>query len=133
MRHVFFYFLVGSLLVALAAWAFYMLGRAFNDLWLDWKLGRELDELQSESASRRQQRHTAGEQRLASGCEHDFNAGAIGLPPNVCAKCGLEKVKPTGLCDHVWRVKPGPVPSSECEHCGKIYHPLQPAPDLPRR
>lgn len=123
MRQLFFYVLAGSLVAAVAAWALYMLGRAITELFGDWKLGRELDQLEAESAARRKQRQEALEMRLASGCEHDFTSGAIGLPPNVCSKCGLEKEKPAGLCDHVWRVKEGPIPYSQCELCDKIYRP----------
>src|SRR5262245_45150833 len=67
MRQVFFYFLLGSLVVAVFVWALYMLGRDFGDLWKDWKLGRELDDLQAQSATRRKQRQEAGQQRLANG------------------------------------------------------------------
>jgi hypothetical protein len=133
MRQLFFYVMGGLVVVSLASWALYMLGRAIAQVFGDWRLGRELDELEAQGALRRQQRQHSQEQRLATGCEHNFEAGAIGLPPNVCAKCGLERVKPSGACDHVWRVQAGPVPASQCERCGKIYHPLRPEPDLPRR
>jgi hypothetical protein len=133
MRQLFFFTLAGLLTVAIASWALFMLGRAIAQVVSDWRLGRELDKLQAQSASRRQQRAEALQQRLASGCEHDFETGAVGLPPQTCAKCGLEREKPTGACDHVWRVQPGPVPSSTCERCGKVYRPLRSSPDLPRR
>ncbi|MGE0756546.1 MAG: hypothetical protein AB7F89_04710 [Pirellulaceae bacterium] len=133
MREFFFYALAGTLTVVLAGWALYMLGRALAQLLSDWRLGRELDELEADGAARREKRQQQLEQRLANGCEHDFASGAIGLPPEVCIKCGLEKNKPSGPCDHIWRVKSGAVPTSSCEICGKIYHPLQPAPDLRRR
>lgn len=133
MRQLFFYVLAGTLVIAVVAWALYMLGQALAQVFNDWRLGRELDQLEAETASRRAKRKEASAKRLANGCDHDFASGAIGLPPNVCAKCGIEKEKPTGLCDHVWRVKPGPVPSSECEHCGKIYSPLSQSTDLTRK
>ena len=129
MRQLFFYILGGCLVVAAAGWGLYLIGQAIMQVVNDWKLGRELDELESQSASRRDQRKQSQLERLANGCEHDFSGGAIGLPPHVCRKCGLEKDKPAGLCDHVWQVKAGAVPSSECERCGKIYRAMPHASD----
>jgi ribosomal protein L32 len=129
MREIFFYVLGGTLAIALSAWALYMLGRAIVEVFRDRKLARELDEIQSESESRRQKRRQAQEDRLATGCDHDFSAVGIGLPPNVCRKCGLEKEKTSTLCDHVWRVKSGASPYSECERCGKVYRPVPHASD----
>ncbi len=128
MKQIFFYTAGGLLAVGIAVWAMYMIWEAFIQVFNDWRLGRELNELESQSAARREQRRLANEQRLATDCIHDFGGGAVGLPPGVCTKCGLEKEKPTGGCDHVWRVKPGPVPSSVCEKCGKLYNPLATSP-----
>jgi hypothetical protein len=133
MKQVFFLTMAGCLVAVVASWALYMLGRAIWQLVSDWRLGRELDELQAQSESRRQQRVQAQAQRLDNGCPHDFETLAVGLPPNVCGRCGLERDRPVGQCDHVWRAQPGPVPCSQCERCGKKYHPLQPPADLPRR
>jgi ribosomal protein L32 len=125
MKQIFFYFCGGLLAILLAGWALYMVWEALVQVFNDWRLGRELNELEMTSSARREQRRAANEKRLATNCEHDFRSGAVGLPPAVCAKCGLEQEKPTGGCDHVWRVKPGPVPSSACEKCGKSYSPLE--------
>jgi ribosomal protein L32 len=125
MKQLFFYVGGGLIAVAIVAWAVYMVWDAMLQIFRDWRLGRELDQLESEGASRREQRRAANEQRLATGCNHDFAGGAVGLPPGVCAKCGIQKEKPTGGCDHIWRVKSGPVPSSVCEKCGKVYNPLE--------
>jgi ribosomal protein L32 len=124
MRHIFFYVCGVLLALGICGWALYMLWDALVEVFNDWRLGRELNQLEAESVARRQQRRILNEQRLATGCTHDFLGGAVGLPPGVCAKCGLAEEKPSGACDHVWRVKPGPVPSSECEKCGKQYSPL---------
>lgn len=129
MRQIFFYVLGGTLAIAILAWAIYMVGRAIAEVVRDWKLGKELDQIQNESEARRIQRRKAEEARLATGCEHDFTEVGIGLPPNVCRKCGMEKVRTSTLCDHIWRVKPGAAPYSECEHCGKIYRPSPHATD----
>jgi ribosomal protein L32 len=124
MKQIFFYVCGGMLAIAVVFWGLYMLWDALVEVFSDWRLGRELNQLESESAMRREQRRQLNEKRLANGCEHDFRSGAVGLPPHVCTRCGLEEDKPTGGCDHVWRVKPGPVPSSVCEKCGKVYSPL---------
>ena len=124
MKQIFFYVCGGVLAVLLAGWALYMVWDALLQVFNDWRLGRELNQLELESTARREQRRLANEKRLANNCEHDFQSGAVGLPPAVCTKCGLEREKPTGGCDHVWRVKPGAVPSSACEKCGKLYNPM---------
>ena len=36
-------------------------------------------------------------------------------------KCGLEKTRPAGNCDHVWKPADKAMPCSFCEHCGKRY------------
>ena len=130
MRELFFYILGGCLVIAAAGWGLYMIGQALMQVLNDWKLSRELDQLEAEGVSRREKRKQSQIERLANGCEHDFTEGAIGLPPNVCRKCGLEREKPSGLCDHVWRVVPGAAPYSKCERCDKIYRPLPHATDV---
>jgi hypothetical protein len=69
----------------------------------------------------REQRRLENEQRLATGCEHDFEAHGLGLPPDVCCKCGMEREKPTGPCDHVWKLSDDGVPGSTCEKCGEKH------------
>jgi hypothetical protein len=125
MKSIFVYFCGGALAVAIVGWGLYMIWESLVQLFRDWQLGRELNQLEADSAARREQRRLANEKRLGNNCDHEFHTGAVGLPAGVCSKCGLEQEKPTGGCDHVWRVKPGPVPSSACEKCGKTYHPLE--------
>ncbi len=132
MKQIFFYFGGGLLAFMIAGWAFYKVWEALAQVVNDWQLGRELNQLESESSARREQRVLANEKRLSNGCAHDFCSGAVGLPPGVCTKCGMEQVKPNGACDHVWRVKSGAVPSSSCEKCGKLYHPMD-IPSAPGR
>lgn len=121
MRQYFLY--AAGLLIPLAilGWFLVALGRTFLTLYDDWKMGRELGQLRAESEARRQRRRQENEKRLATGCEHDFGGTVFGLPPNVCRKCGLEREKPLGQCDHVWRLEAGPIPASRCEKCGKTY------------
>ncbi|TVS09886.1 MAG: hypothetical protein EA424_26245 [Planctomycetaceae bacterium] len=107
--------LVIALLYSLAkfAWAAYQ----------DWRLFRELNVIQAESAARREHKRADRQKRLDNGCEHAFGTGLGGFPPNACPKCGIEREKPMGRCDHVWRRKDGPVIGSYCEKCGKQYQP----------
>ena len=109
---------------AIACGLLWSVGKAVLSLFKDWQLGRQLDELERDSAARRTRSQQAAEQRLANGCDHDFETGAHGLPENACRNCGLEKSKPSGLCDHQWRIEDGPVPRSSCQLCGKVYSPV---------
>ncbi len=100
----------------------YSFGRFLVTLVTDWRLYRELDELEAEGEARREKKVQENVERLDNGCDHSFG-GAMGFPPDVCAKCGLSKEKPTGACDHVWRRAEGPVPQCYCETCRKQYRP----------
>jgi hypothetical protein len=88
----------------------------------DRKLYKELDELEAGAEARQEKKKLDNEKRLDNGCDHTFD-GAIGFPPDVCPKCGLEREKPKGLCDHVWRLGEGAAPFSYCERCNKQYRP----------
>ena len=127
MREYFFWgvaICVPLVIIGAFLWAF---GKALLSLFSDWKLGRDLDELERHGATRREQQRQANVERLDTGCDHDFESGSFGLPPNVCRSCGLEQEKPTGACDHVWRTEEGSVPRSSCEKCGKKYsQPMSP-------
>jgi len=101
---------------------FYSLGKYLLTILADRKMYKELDELEASAEARREKKRLENEQRLDNGCSHTFD-GAIGFAPNVCPKCGLEKEKPTGLCDHVWRRGEGAAPFSYCEKCNKQYRP----------
>ena len=118
------YFLFAMLLLiplAIFGWFLLALGRALYTLFDDWRLGKELDELRADSQSRRERLRLASDERLNTGCQHDFDADVFGFPPGVCSKCGQEKEKPAGSCDHVWRLVKGAIPSSQCEKCGKTH------------
>ena len=108
--------------LAFGGWFLFALGRSVFEMFQDWRLGKELDELQAQSASRREQKRRENEARLENGCDHDFETDVFGFPPNVCGKCGLEKEKPPGSCDHIWRAGTGAIPNSTCEICGKVYN-----------
>jgi hypothetical protein len=59
------YFYLGTLffiLFAFLAAGIYLFGRAIYTVYADWRLGKELDELQAEMRHRRRQRAAAGEE-----------------------------------------------------------------------
>lgn len=110
--------------LSLTGWFLWLLGKSVAQIYSDWQLEKELVEIEAQSEAHRRQLKEANVQRLDNGCDHDFTNTRPGLPPNTCAKCGLEREKPRGPCDHVWRVVPGSVPQSACEKCGRSYSPL---------
>ena len=85
-----------------------------------WRLGYELDAIREYAQASRARSPETRAARLDNGCTHAFDTG-VGFPPGVCPKCGLEREKPTGFCDHVWRRSEGNAPGCVCETCGKIY------------
>src|SRR5512147_2474841 len=99
MRQYFFYALGILIPVAILGWFLYAVGRALAALYQDWQLGKELDELQAGAEARRRQRLLENQERLATGCDHDFETPVSGLPPGTCRKCGMEREKPTAGCD----------------------------------
>ena len=110
--------------VSLTVWFFWLLGKSFVQMFHDWKLEKELVDIQSQSEAHRRELQRINVERLDNGCDHDFESVGHGLPLNACCKCGLEKEKPKGPCDHVWKARPGSAPSSDCEKCGKPYSPI---------
>jgi hypothetical protein len=125
MKQYFLYTIAALIPLAIGGWFLYALGKALYGMYEDWKLGKELDELQTHAESRREQERLKNEQRLNNGCEHRFDNHVFGLPPDTCGKCGLQRRKPEDPCDHVWKLETGPVPCSTCQRCGKKYNPTQ--------
>ena len=125
MRQYFFYGIGALVLLVFVGWFLYAVGKALYTLFDDWRLGKELDELEAQVGSRREQRQLDNQERLDNGCEHDFDEHVIGFPPDVCSKCGLEREKPSDPCDHIWRLQKGAVPVSTCEKCGKTHNPAE--------
>jgi hypothetical protein len=117
----FFYGILAIIGFSILGLFLFHLGKGLWGMFGDWRLHRELDELQADGNSRRQAREAANQLRLDNGCDHDFDGALGGFPAGVCHKCGLEKEKPTGTCDHVWRPVDGPIPSSVCEKCGRSH------------
>lgn len=117
-------FLLGIILVVPAALVIalvYSLARFFWSMYQDVILYRELNEIQAQSAARREKKNLGDQKRLDNGCEHTFDSAMGGFPQGVCPKCGISREKPAGQCDHVWRRKEGTVMGSVCEKCGKQY------------
>jgi hypothetical protein len=118
MRQIFFLGVIGLGVIAAIV---YFLWSIVAALYHDWSLGRGVNELATESENLREQRKQREKERLENGCAHDFGSSFGGFPPNACFKCGLENTRPSGPCDHVWRLANEPVPCSYCEKCGKKY------------
>jgi len=121
MKQFFFYGLLFVIPFLVIGWLLWALGRGLAAMYEDWKLDRDVSKLRADSETRREQQRLENEQRLATGCEHDFDGHILGLPSGVCSKCGIQKVKPAGPCDHVWRLGTGSIPDVCCEKCGATY------------
>jgi hypothetical protein len=127
MKQYFLYALALIVPLVLAGWILFVVGRALLSMLQDHQLGKELDQLKAGAEMRRQQRREENARRLANGCEHDFASPAFGLPPQACRKCGIEKERPVGQCDHAWKMRKGAVPGSDCEKCGRTYSDVNPS------
>ncbi len=115
------YFFLGILIFGVLAGIVYFCWTIVAALYHDWSLSRHVDEIRAESAAQRARRLEEAAKRLDNGCEHAFGETFGGFPPHACHKCGLEKERPQGACDHVWRMAREAVPCSRCEKCGKRY------------
>jgi len=118
MRQVFF---ISMLIIAVVATLAYFLWSVVTTLYRDWYMGKDVDKIKAESAVRRARRLEEASRRLENGCDHSFGEMLGGFPPNACFKCGLERERPVGACDHVWRAANEPIPCSYCEKCGRKY------------
>ena len=115
------FFFVSILIVAVVSGLVYYVWRVASALYDDWMLSKDYRKIQTESERRRKQREEENSQRLDNGCEHLFGETLGGFPPNACRRCGLERERPLGPCDHVWRLGKEALPGSYCEKCGKKY------------
>ena len=121
MRNAFFLGVALVVPIAVVIALLYSFGRFLWSVYCDMRLYRELDQIQAESSARRHHKQQETAKRLDNGCEHSFDSALGGFAPGVCPKCGLQREKPAGRCDHVWRRQEGPVMGSYCEKCGKQY------------
>ena len=123
MKQFFMMLIGGGALVAVVGFGVWLVLKALWTVFSDWRLQGELKQIAADSKERRERRRGEKQKRLDTGCEHVFDGVASGLPPNTCAKCGIEREKPSGMCDHVWKRQEGPTPLSRCEKCGRQYRP----------
>ena len=114
--------------VSLTIWFLWLLGKSVLQLVGDWRLEKELVEIEEQTAAHQEERARINTKRLDNGCEHDFENAGHGLPLNACWKCGIVSEKPKGPCDHVWKAILGSIPKGVCEKCGKPYSPIAPQP-----
>lgn len=121
MRGQFFAYLGLGLVGLVVFYALYMFFRAVYSVFADAWTNRELDKLAKEYTEKRDERKAADAKRLDPNCKHLYGDALGALPPDVCRRCGKAKQRPKGACDHVWRILPGPIPSSRCEKCDKNY------------
>ncbi|MCO6457621.1 MAG: hypothetical protein J5I93_20150 [Pirellulaceae bacterium] len=113
--------LIGVAVVGVVGGLLYLLWTTGYQLYRDWKLGREVEQIREASADLRRKRREQAAARLANGCEHLFDASYGEFPAGVCSRCGLEKTKPPGPCDHQWKRQDGNTPGAYCAKCGKQY------------
>lgn len=121
MRGQFFGYLAIGLVLLFSIYLVWLVLAAFWSVFSDMLNNRELDQLADEYAGRRKERMAENSVRLENGCSHVFNDPLGALPNDVCMRCGLAKERPLTKCDHVWRILPDPIPSSECEKCGERF------------
>lgn len=116
-----YFFLITIVIFGVVSGLAYFAWSVISSLYRDWELGRDVDQIERESIHRRRLREEAAKLRLDNGCDHQFDVVVIGLPPNTCHLCGIERERPVGNCDHIWRPALEPVPCSYCQQCGKKY------------
>jgi hypothetical protein len=115
-----FFFLSVVIVGGLSAVA-YLAWSVIATLYRDWQMGKDVDKIKAESEARRKERKEEAVRRLDNGCDHSFGEAFAGFPADACYKCGLERERPTGSCDHVWRLANEPVPCSYCDKCRRKY------------
>ena len=114
------YFLAVLVFAALAG-VLYFVWLVLVSVYRHWQLTKDVSAIKASNASRRREKEEASQKRLDNGCEHAFGESIGGLPPDTCRKCGLQRQRPRGPCDHIWELANEPVPCSYCKTCGKKY------------
>jgi hypothetical protein len=120
MKQWFLLALIGVIPLAIVAGLTYSFFKWVIQVIQEWRLGYELDQIRAYAEASRGRRSETQAARLDNGCDHAFDTG-VGFPPGACPKCGLERARPMGFCDHVWRRAEGNSPGSVCAKCGKVY------------
>ena len=119
MRSVILIGIAGGVAVAAIGYFLWLVLRSLFDMFSDWRLGKEVDEIEKEASQRRAEQMEANCERLNNGCEHDFELGPGATPRKVCRRCGKEATAPPDECDHVWHRMASSLPRSYCDRCGK--------------
>lgn len=119
MRELFFLSIIVGSVLAACLYGGWLLLRALHEVYRNWQLGKELDELEAHTEQRGQQQKADNSVRLNNGCEHDFEIGPGALPRRICRKCGIEAVQSVDLCDHIWHRASDNDIVSYCDKCGK--------------
>lgn len=122
MKEYFFLFVGGGVLLAILGLGIWQVLKACYVVYQDWRLGKELDQLEAEHTRTLADRQAAGATRLANGCQHVFQWSAGAEPLHICSKCGLEEHRPDGDCDHIWHQGGGTVPNAYCAVCHAELH-----------
>ncbi|HHM12076.1 MAG TPA: hypothetical protein ENJ16_00875 [Planctomycetaceae bacterium] len=118
------FFFQAVLLAGSAAIVGYFLWKAGKALAIYFRDRRDARRAAAEAEVLRREREARNQARLDNGCDHRFGETLGGFPPFACRRCGLEQTKPTGPCDHVWRLDTESAPGAVCEKCGKRYKPI---------
>ncbi|MEE3368541.1 MAG: hypothetical protein VX346_04265 [Planctomycetota bacterium] len=119
MRNIILLSILAGAGLALVAYFVWLVIRALYEVYRSWRLGQELVALQSEVTDWRTRRATANQERLNTGCKHQFEDGPGALYRRVCRHCGLEAERTSEECDHRWRQLASPIPRSTCDACGQ--------------
>ncbi len=118
MREMFF---IGVVVFGSIAIVIYFVWMLIVALYTDWRLRIDVKAIKASNDGRRAHRDEENRKRLDNSCDHSFGSDVGGFPPNACTKCGLERERPKGACDHVWKISTDAVPASYCDLCKKKF------------
>ena len=119
MRNIILLSILAGAGLSLVGYFVWLVIRALYDVYRSWRLGQELVALQAEVADWRTRRAGANQERLNTGCAHQFEPGLGSVSRRVCRHCGLEAERTSEVCDHRWRHMDSPIPRSTCDACGQ--------------
>lgn len=119
MRNIILLSILAGAGLALVGYFVWLVIRSLYEVYRSWRLGRELVALQAEVTDWRTRRASANQERLNTGCAHQFEHGLGSVSRRVCRRCGLEAESTSKVCDHRWRHLESPIPRSTCDACGQ--------------
>jgi hypothetical protein len=118
MREYFFMAIIGMIVFGGIG---YFLWNLIVELYYDYHLRKDVKAIKRDNESRMRERDEENTQRMDNGCNHQFGSSLGGFPQNACVSCGLERERPTGLCDHVWKRTEDAIPTARCELCSRKF------------